>query len=275
MNLTPDGGVTKRIIKVGLGNRPEPTNFVSIHYDAYLLDTSEKFDSSRDRNSEFTFQLRDSKVIEAWELAIPTMQVGELAEIICTSDYGYGDEGRQYIVPPRAQLRFEVELLGFWEKPKSASERIRLAEKKKDEGNALFKLDAIEQALFAYRKAREYVQDLWDCEPEELMEARQLIVSIQLNIGACHLKLKNYDHAIEVCQKALDRDMTKIKAYYRIGQAYMEKGDYEASLTFIRVGLEFKPNDQSLLLLLKSVEKKKQSYVDSSTLIYKKMFNSK
>lgn len=75
--LTPDGGVTKRIIKAGLGQRPEPTNFVSgkrevwrpmrmaywgfwiVHYDAYLLDTSEKFDSSRDRNTEFTFQLRD------------------------------------------------------------------------------------------------------------------------------------------------------------------------------------------------------------------------
>lgn len=28
------------------------------------------------------------KVIEAWELAIPTMKVGEKAEIICTSDYG-------------------------------------------------------------------------------------------------------------------------------------------------------------------------------------------
>jgi len=74
------------------------------------------------------------KVIEAWELAIPTMKVGEKAEIICTSDYGewieisllsrlldmccyigYGDDGRQYIVPPKAKLRFEVELLGFWE----------------------------------------------------------------------------------------------------------------------------------------------------------------
>lgn len=28
------------------------------------------------------------KVIEAWELAIPTMKVGEKAEIVCTSDYG-------------------------------------------------------------------------------------------------------------------------------------------------------------------------------------------
>lgn len=28
---------------------------------------------------------------------------------------GYGDAGRQYIVPPKAKLRFEVDLLGFWE----------------------------------------------------------------------------------------------------------------------------------------------------------------
>lgn len=102
----------------------------------------------------------------------------------------------------------------------------------------MFQQGTIETALFAYRKAREYVKDLWDCEPEELDEARQLTVAIHLNIGACYLKLKQYDDAIDACKKALSRDHTSIKAYYRLGQAYMEKGEYEASLTFINLGLE-------------------------------------
>ncbi|CEG77427.1 Putative FK506-binding protein 5 [Rhizopus microsporus] len=272
--LTKDGAVTKRIIKEGLGKTPEPKNIVSVHYDAYLVNANTKFDSSRDRKTEFTFQLRDSKVIEAWELAIPTMKVGEIAEVICTSDYGYGDEGRKYLVPPKAKLRFEVELLGFWEKPGTAPERIAAAHKKKNEGNEMFQQGAIETALFTYRKAREYVKDLWDCEPEELDEARQLAVALHLNIGACHLKLKQYDNAIDACKEALSRDHTNIKVYYRLSQAYMEKGEYDASLTFIKLGLELKPNDKSLQALKKSVEQAQQKYLKSSTSLYRKMFNT-
>ncbi|KAI9279821.1 hypothetical protein BY458DRAFT_431420 [Sporodiniella umbellata] len=236
--LASDNQVTKKVLKPGLGLKPEPTNMVSVHYEAFLFDGNTKFDSSRDKKEAFTFQLRDAKVIEAWELAIPTMQVGEIAEIVCTSDYGYGDEGRKYLVPPKAKLRFEVELLGFWEKPGSAIERIRSAEKKKSEGNDLFKEGAVEQALFAYKKAREYIVDMWNCEPEELEEARHLTVAIQLNISACYIKLKNYDYAIEVCIKALSRDETKLKAYYRLGQAFLEKGDFDTSIAYIKRGLQ-------------------------------------
>ncbi|CAO3666402.1 unnamed protein product [Rhizopus stolonifer] len=207
-------------------------------------------------------KIKNAKVIEAWELAIPTMQVGEVAEIICTSDYGYGDEGRKYLVPAKAKLKFEVELIGFWEKPGSM------------EGNELFKAEATNQALFAYRKAREYIKDMWNCEPEELEEARHIMVAIQLNIGACYLKLKNYDFAIEVCKKALERDATKIKAYYRLGQAYMEKDEYDVSISYIKLGLEQRTKDQSLLTLLSTVEKKQQKWIDNSTSLYRKMFNT-
>jgi len=72
--------------------------------------------------------------------------------------------------------------------------------------------------LFAYKKAREYIKDLWNCEPEQLEQCRFLVVAINLNIAACYLQLKNYDYAIEVCKRALDRDSSSVKAYYRLGQ---------------------------------------------------------
>ncbi|RCH79289.1 FK506-binding protein 5, partial [Rhizopus stolonifer] len=180
----------------------------------------------------------------------------------------------KYLVPAKAKLRFEVELIGFWEKPGSAAERLRSAEKKKMEGNELFKAGATNQALFAYRKAREYIKDMWNCEPEELEEARHIMVAVQLNIGACYLKLKNYDFAIEVCKKALERDATKIKAYYRLGQAYMEKDEYDVSISYIKLGLEQRTKDQSLLTLLNTVEKKQQKWINNSTSLYRKMFNT-
>ncbi|KAF1796619.1 hypothetical protein FB192DRAFT_1336742, partial [Mucor lusitanicus] len=271
IKITEDGQVTKRIIKAGVGKTPEKSDTVTVHYDSYIADTNKLFDSSRERRSEFTFTLKGGKVIEAWELAIPTMKVGEKAEIVCTSDYGYGDDGRQYIVPPKAKLRFEVELLGFWEAAGTATERIKAAEKKKAEGNEFFKQKATNEALFAYKKAREYIKDLWNCEPEQLEECRFLVVAINLNIAACHLQLKNYDFAIEVCKRALDRDSSSVKAYYRLGQAYLETGDYNQGIQFVKMGLQYETNNAALKSLLSTLEAKQQKYINDSKKIYKKM----
>ncbi|GAN11426.1 70 kDa peptidylprolyl isomerase [Mucor ambiguus] len=271
IKVTKDGQVAKRIIKAGVGKTPEKNDTVTVHYDSYIADTDVLFDSSRERRSEFTFTLKSCKVIEAWELAIPTMKVGEKAEIICTSDYGYGDDGRQYIVPPKAKLRFEVELLGFWEAAGTATERIKAAEKKKAEGNEFFKQKATNEALFAYKKAREYIKDLWNCEPEQLEECRLLVVAINLNIAACYLQLKNYDFAIEVCKRALDRDSSSVKAYYRLGQAYLEIGDYNQGIQFVKMGLQYETNNAALKSLLSTLEAKQQKYINDSKKIYKKM----
>lgn len=69
-------------------------------------------------------------------------------------------------------------------------------------------------------------------------QCRFLIIAIQLNIGACYLKLKNYDYAIEGCKGALDRDPTNIKAYYRLGQAYLEQGEFDEGIAFVNMGLQ-------------------------------------
>ncbi|KAI9257010.1 hypothetical protein EDC94DRAFT_522714 [Helicostylum pulchrum] len=249
INLTKDGNVTKRILREGAGVSSEKGNSVCVHYESFLQETNTKFDSTRDRKAEFTFNLNSGKVVEAWEIAIPTMKVGEKAEIFCTSDYGYGDEGRTHIVPRKANLRFEVELLGFWENATSAAERIASAEKKKLEGNQLFKTGLTEEALFAYRKARDYIKDLWNCEPEELEASRILIVTIQLNIAACYLKLKNYEFTIEVCKRALDRDCTNIKGYYRLAQAYLELGEFDQCIEFTKLGLEVSFKNQKSISL--------------------------
>lgn len=92
--------------------------------------------------------------------------------------------------------------------------------------------------MFAYKKAREYIKDLWNCEPEELEKCRFLLVAIQLNIAACYLKLKNYEYAIEVCKRALDRDSSSVKAYYRLGQAYLETGEFDEGIKFVNMGLQ-------------------------------------
>ncbi|KAI8381495.1 uncharacterized protein BYT42DRAFT_494501 [Radiomyces spectabilis] len=237
-SLTEDGGVKKRIIKEGVGKQPSKKSTVSVHYTAYLDQRNLKFDSSVDRRVPLTFQLKNGKVVEGWEVAIPTMKIGEVAEIYCTYNYGYGENGRAPLVPPKADLRFEVELLEAWEDARSAAERLEAAQTKKEEGNSYFKAGAVDQALLAYKKGRDFIIDLWDCEPQELVQSREMVVSLQSNIAACYMKKQDWETAIETAKKVLERDPVNIKAYYRIAKCYMELTEYEEGLQFVHYGLQ-------------------------------------
>ncbi len=75
-----------------------------------------QFDSSLERGKSFSFKLGSGKVIKAMDMAVATMNIGEKAQIICRSDYGYGAEGYRtvkgdVVVPPFRTLCFEIELL--------------------------------------------------------------------------------------------------------------------------------------------------------------------
>lgn len=95
----------------GAGAPPAPGSEVVVHYDGYLLDGT-KIDSSRDRGSPHVFRLGTRSVILGWEEAVAAMKPGERRTLLVPWWLGYGEAG-QGAVPPRAMLRFEIELLGL------------------------------------------------------------------------------------------------------------------------------------------------------------------
>ena len=46
-----------------------------------------------------------------WDEGVAQMSLGEKAMLHITSDYGYGASGAGGVIPPNADLDFEVELL--------------------------------------------------------------------------------------------------------------------------------------------------------------------
>ncbi|CAI4223554.1 unnamed protein product [Auanema sp. JU1783] len=114
VDVTPkkDGGVLKLVKTPGKNNlKPMKGNQVHVHYVG-TLENGDKFDSSRDRGTEFDFTLGQG-VIEGWSIGVATMTEGEVAEFKIRSDYGYGSSGSPPKIPGGATLIFEIELISW------------------------------------------------------------------------------------------------------------------------------------------------------------------
>ncbi|KAI4504600.1 hypothetical protein M0802_000150 [Mischocyttarus mexicanus] len=110
-----NGGILKQILKEGVGDEFPPVGgSVTVHYTGTLLNGT-KFDSSRDRNVPFKFNLGMSDVISAWDIGVATMKKGEIAMLTCAPKYAYGKTGSPPKIPPNATLNFEIEVLSWTE----------------------------------------------------------------------------------------------------------------------------------------------------------------
>merc|ERR1712166_1169062 len=91
-------------------NFPKKGDQLTMHYTGTLTDGT-KFDSSVDRGTPFSFTIGVGQVIKGWDEGVIKMSVGEKALLKISSDFGYGARGAGGVIPPNADLIFEVELL--------------------------------------------------------------------------------------------------------------------------------------------------------------------
>jgi FKBP-type peptidyl-prolyl cis-trans isomerase FkpA len=97
-------------LNVGTGVEATAGKQVTVHYVGTLTD-GKKFDSSRDRGKGFSFRLGGGQVIKGWDQGVAGMKVGGLRRLTIPSDLAYGDRGFPPVIPAKATLVFEVELL--------------------------------------------------------------------------------------------------------------------------------------------------------------------
>jgi FKBP-type peptidyl-prolyl cis-trans isomerase FkpA len=112
MQSTPSGLQYEDLV-VGTGDSPRRGQTASVHYTGWL-DNGQKFDSSLDRGRPFEFQVGAGQVIKGWDEGVATMKVGGKRKLLIPPDLGYGSRGAGGgVIPPNANLTFEVELLGI------------------------------------------------------------------------------------------------------------------------------------------------------------------
>jgi len=109
--VTTASGLKYIEIEAGGGASPQAGQTVSVHYTGWLADGT-KFDSSRDRGQPIEFVLGRGMVIQGWDEGLSTMKVGGQRRLIIPPDLAYGPGGRPPVIPPNAELTFDVELVG-------------------------------------------------------------------------------------------------------------------------------------------------------------------
>ena len=96
----------------GTGALAQPGQTVVAHYTGTLFDDGKKFDSSVDRGQPFEFPIGQHRVIAGWDEGFALLKVGTKGKLIIPYTLAYGDRGAGGVIGPKADLVFEVEMIG-------------------------------------------------------------------------------------------------------------------------------------------------------------------
>jgi peptidylprolyl isomerase len=94
------------------GFMPQKGQTVTVHYSGFNTNGS-MFDSSVERDQPFSFMLGTGAVIKGWDEGIALLHTGEKAKLIIPYNLAYGEAGRPPMIPAKATLIFDVELISF------------------------------------------------------------------------------------------------------------------------------------------------------------------
>ena len=159
-----------------------------------------------------------------------------------------------------------------------ADEKLERAQAHKERGTELFRQERVHFAQKRYSKAlgiianvHEESSSMSDLAFAEELRGKCSTLKIQcfINLAACHLRCERYSDVIDTCSSAIELDAKTVKAFFRRGQAHLNKHQYvEAKSDFEKV-LQLEPNNKAaqnqLNVVTTAIKKEKQ--------MYHKMFN--
>lgn len=107
MGVLPSG-VCYAIVKVGTGNRPQPTDSVEMHLKGFLAD-GRQFEDTYPKNTPY--KTSPDNVIAGMKEILQIMPAGSVWRVYIPSAMAFGEKGLTGLIPPHAALIYEVELL--------------------------------------------------------------------------------------------------------------------------------------------------------------------
>ncbi|XP_058419770.1 peptidyl-prolyl cis-trans isomerase FKBP8 isoform X2 [Diceros bicornis minor] len=229
---------------------------------------------------ELVFTLGDCDVIQALDLSVPLMDVGETAMVTADSKYCYGPQGRSPYIPPHAALCLEVILKTAVDGPDlemlTGQERVALANRKRECGNAHYQRADFVLAANSYDLAIKAITSSTkvDMTFEEEEQLLQLKVKCLNNLAASQLKLDHYRAALRSCSLVLEHQPDNIKALFRKGKVLAQQGEYSEAIPILRAALKLEPSNKTIHAELSKLVKKHAAQRSTETALYRKMLGN-
>ncbi|KAJ3599952.1 hypothetical protein NHX12_033904 [Muraenolepis orangiensis] len=222
LDVLGNGWLKKKVLEAGQGrdSRPENGQNVKISLKTFLVDGT-----LVEELPALSFTLGDGDVIQALDLAVQLMEMGEKAIVQVDAKYAYGSRGSvEPEVPPEAELLLEAVLWEATDGPDlellAPAQKSALAGRKRERGNAHFQRGDYAFAVNSYSIALRITESSSkvDITPEEEAELLDVKVKCLNNMAASQLKLDHYDAALKSCVAALAHQPDNIKALFRMGK---------------------------------------------------------
>ncbi|XP_054646890.1 peptidyl-prolyl cis-trans isomerase FKBP8 [Dunckerocampus dactyliophorus] len=268
----------KKVLEAGRGrdSRPEKGQNVKICLKTFLKDGT-----LVEEQQELLFTLGDGDVIQALDLTVQLMEMGEKALIVTDAKYAYGTRGSsEPEVPSSADLSLEVELKEVTDAPDlellPPVEKIALASCKRERGNVHYQRGDYAFAVNSYSIALQITESSSkvDISPEEENELVDVKVKCLNNMAASQLKLDHYEAAFKSCVSALTHQPNNIKALFRMGKVLALQGEYAEAIQTLRKALKLEPSNKTIHAELSKLVKKHSEQRGAEQAMYKKMLGN-
>lgn len=265
-------------------SRPERLYICKINLVGKLTETGEIVEQL----DEFTFQLGDTEVPQGIDMAVGLMDVGEKAEIFCSSRFAYGTIGLpDRNIPTEANITYTVELLSAHEETeiekKSYESRKEIGNKKRERGNFFFERQEYNSAIQLYRRALEYLDESeggitnpttdgilepTNAQLQDLLEDR---LKVYNNLAQAQMKIQAYDTALKSVDTVLQCQPNNVKALFRKGKILEAKADVPGAIGLFRKAATLDPENKSIQNELSRLILKSKREARNEKDLYQKM----
>ncbi|NWY05069.1 FKBP8 isomerase, partial [Nothoprocta ornata] len=301
LDVLGNGLLRKKTLVPGRGeeSRPHKGQDVTVRLKATREDGTVV-----EQEPRLTFTLGDCDVLQALDLCVQLLEMGETALIVSDAKYCYGSQGRSPDIPPDAALTLEVELLEARDAPDlellPGKEKIALANRKRERGNFYYQRADYVLAINSYDIALKVIgsSSKVDFSTEEEAELLDVKVKCLNNLAASQLKLDHYEAALKSCNLVLEHQPGNIKALFRKGkvrvgpagdrgtdqpraqrrvppsQVLAQQGEYREAIPILKAALKLEPSNKTIHAELSKLVKKHADQKSVETEMYRKMLGN-
>ena len=195
-----------------------------------------------------------------------------------------------YRIPPKSEIRANVELLDFVEEGQAQamlnippaersknhkfSDILKIASKEHAEGNDYVKKGEYKLAVRRYVNACKLLEEAELKDDKEEDSQKRLLKKLWLNRSYCYLKINHPKQACVVLQQAIAEFPREAKALYRMGKAKKMLANYDESRRYFLKALALRPDDEDIGRELAMIDRQLKMEQDNERALCRRMFDN-